>query len=93
VIDYIGQITYFYAATASGLLLAPGFAANVTAHPTYGTITEEAHPWPALPALVNGMQFGPAFVLPIPAGTILVNTVGPVNINHAVFFLGMNNIY
>lgn len=83
-IDYIGQNTYFYASTASGLLPAPGFNANVIA---YGTVTEEAHPWPALPAPVNGMQFGPALRLAIPAGTTIVNTVGPIIIDHTVFFL------
>ena len=71
-IDYISRNTYFYAGILACCLLLD---LNVTAHSTYGTVTEEVHPWPALPPLVNGIQFGPPFVLPLPAGpTVLTRS-------------------
>jgi len=92
-VDYINQHTFRYATAASGLLPAignvnaTGGTAHVHPNVIYAGITEEDFIWPALPPLaVNGLQYGPAFVVQIPVGTAFGQAVGGnININHANF--------
>jgi len=80
-IDYLAHDTYLYATTASGLLPMGFPFAYVLG------VTEQRIPWPALPALnANGVQKGPALVVPLPAGSLMAQAVA-FGVNHATFSL------
>jgi len=88
-IDKFRRRTYLYASTASGFL-PPGPGVNV--HPNYLGVTEQTFVWPALPPpvainLFHNVQYGPAFIVPLPAGCTMVATGGPFGIDHSQFIL------